>query len=52
MLYLKPVTIFLISLLLDVKVAHFEMLLIRLLHLLAHHPDFGTDESQLKEQAK
>lgn len=36
----------------DVKVAQFEMLFIRLLHLLAHHPDFGTDESQLREQTK
>ncbi|KDQ08190.1 hypothetical protein BOTBODRAFT_118968 [Botryobasidium botryosum FD-172 SS1] len=34
------------------KVAHFEMMFIRLLHLLAHHPDFSNTPDNLQDIAK
>ncbi|KAH7910374.1 armadillo-type protein [Hygrophoropsis aurantiaca] len=34
------------------KVETFEMIFIRLLHLLAHHPDFATSRENLQEMAK
>ncbi len=36
----------------DVRTHRFELMLIRLLHLLAHHPDFAATEESLPEQAK
>lgn len=36
----------------DLRMKHFEMLFIRLLHLLAHHPDFDTSKEQLVDIAR
>ncbi|KAI5121999.1 hypothetical protein M0805_001831 [Coniferiporia weirii] len=36
----------------DIKLTHWEMIFIRLLHALAHHPDFGLEESQILDIAK
>ncbi len=36
---------------LDFRLTHFEMIFIRLLHLVAHSTDFGLSEGQMKEQA-
>lgn len=36
----------------DARTHRFELMLIRLLHLLAHHPDFAATEESLPEQAK
>lgn len=30
---------------------HLELIFIRLLHLLAHHPDFGTTKEELLDSA-
>jgi sister-chromatid-cohesion protein PDS5 len=35
-----------------IKVEHLEMIFIRLLHLLAHHPDFATTHDDLLDIAK
>ncbi|KAJ7599219.1 armadillo-type protein [Mycena floridula] len=34
------------------RLQHFEMIFIRLLHLLAHHPDFETSKEQLIDMSK
>lgn len=34
------------------RLARFEMIFFRLLHLLAHHPDFGTAEESLPDMAR
>jgi sister-chromatid-cohesion protein PDS5 len=34
-----------------IKVEHFEIIFIRLLHLLAHHPDFGMEQDELLDMA-
>jgi hypothetical protein len=34
------------------RVHDFDFLIVRLLHLLAHHPDFGQDADDLKVSAK
>ncbi|KAG8937052.1 hypothetical protein FRC02_008159 [Tulasnella sp. 418] len=36
----------------DVRLSNFEMIFIRFLHLLAHHPDFSTDAEGLLDMAK
>ena len=36
----------------DLRTHRFELMLIRLLHLLAHHPDFAATAESLPEQAK
>ncbi|TDL19619.1 ARM repeat-containing protein [Rickenella mellea] len=36
----------------DLKVSQYEMPFIRLLHVLAHHPDFGLEEDVLQQTAK
>ena len=36
----------------ELKVDHFEAIFIRLLHLLAHHPDFSVSHESLTEFAK
>jgi hypothetical protein len=38
--------------LLAARVDLFEIIFIRLLHLLAHHPDFSTAHENLQEMAK
>ncbi|EJD05552.1 uncharacterized protein FOMMEDRAFT_132048 [Fomitiporia mediterranea MF3/22] len=35
-----------------VRLSNWEMIFIRLLHVIAHHPDFGSEESQVFETAK
>ncbi|CAE6540975.1 unnamed protein product [Rhizoctonia solani] len=37
---------------LELRVQHFDMLFIRLLHLLAHHPDFAVTTEGLQDMAK
>ncbi|THH06894.1 hypothetical protein EW145_g3765 [Phellinidium pouzarii] len=37
---------------LDIKLTHWETIFIRLLHVLAHHPDFGMEESKVLDLAK
>ncbi|KAF7289956.1 hypothetical protein MIND_01370800 [Mycena indigotica] len=34
------------------RVEHLDMVFIRLIHLLAHHPDFGTTEEEMLDMAK
>lgn len=36
----------------ETRLHHFELLLVRLLHLLAHHPDFSTDIEDLANFAR
>ena len=36
----------------EVRASNFEMIFIRLLHLLAHHPDFSADADGLRDMAK
>lgn len=36
----------------DLRVQNFDMLFIRLLHLLAHHPDFSPSVEGLQDMAK
>lgn len=36
----------------DHRLHHFELLFIRFLHLLAHHPDFGRDVDELQLSAR
>ena len=36
---------------LALRVEHLELIFIRLLHLLAHHPDFGTTKEELLDAA-
>ncbi|KAG8906739.1 hypothetical protein FRB99_006230 [Tulasnella sp. 403] len=36
----------------DVKTSNFELIFIRLLHMLAHHPDFSTDVDGIRDMAK
>jgi hypothetical protein len=38
--------------LIELRVQHFDMLFIRLLHLLAHHPDFAVTTEGLQDMAK
>ena len=46
------VTLTLTAIVTDMKVSHFEMIFIRFLHLLAHHPDFAVEEEQIRGMAK
>ncbi|KAL5521605.1 PDS5 [Sanghuangporus sanghuang] len=36
----------------DVRLSNWEVIFIRLLHIIAHHPDFGLEELQVLEMAK
>lgn len=36
----------------EIKSSNFELVFVRLLHLLAHHPDFSNDAEGLKDMAK
>ncbi|KAG9013484.1 hypothetical protein FRB94_002559 [Tulasnella sp. JGI-2019a] len=36
----------------EIRVSNFEMIFVRLLHLLAHHPDFSTDAEGLADMSK
>ena len=36
----------------EVRLENFEMIFIRLLHLLAHHPDFGLNEDGISQLVK
>ncbi|KAH8116096.1 armadillo-type protein [Phellopilus nigrolimitatus] len=36
----------------DIRLLHWETIFIRLLHVLAHHPDFGLEEQQALDLAK
>jgi sister-chromatid-cohesion protein PDS5 len=37
---------------LDQRVEHFELIFFRLLHFLAHHPDFSSSQEDLPDIAK
>ena len=43
--------LFMVSSCLALRVEHLELIFIRLLHLLAHHPDFGTTKEELLDAA-
>ena len=47
-----PTIPYLLSFALAFKIQHLEMTFIRLLHLLAHHPDFSTSPEDMMDIAK